>query len=92
MVRELHWAGKTFRGVDDVDPIVVYRAIGCGTLTGDTHRQVDRFGVRIANAAYLSCELREISYGGQNTIAMVYDAIDYFRGYLCDHTQMEQEE
>jgi hypothetical protein len=21
---ELHWAGKTFRGVDDVDPIVVY--------------------------------------------------------------------
>ena len=27
-MKELHWAGKTFRGVDDVDPIVVYDAEG----------------------------------------------------------------
>jgi len=65
-LKELNWAGKKFRSKDDVDPVVVY----------------DSENKRVWSADWGHAQLREMSYEGKNTIAMVYDnfpIIDYFR-------------
>jgi len=62
----LGWAGKTFRGRDDVDPIVSRQA----------------GGGRAANPVMGSASLRQVEYRGVVTATMVYDKhpiFDHFR-------------
>ncbi|HYF25169.1 MAG TPA: DUF4334 domain-containing protein [Baekduia sp.] len=62
----MHWAGKEFRSVDDVDPIVVRNAAG------------EREASPILGAA----TLRAVAYRGVVTATMVYDkhpVFDHFR-------------
>lgn len=67
----LGWAGKTFRGRNDVDPIV--------------SRQAD--GSRVANPIMGAAALRRVEYRGVVTATMVYDKhaiFDHFRGVNAD--------
>ncbi|MBC7171118.1 MAG: DUF4334 domain-containing protein [Polyangiaceae bacterium] len=67
----LQWVGKTFRGANDVDPIV--------SRTGD--------GKREANPVLGSASLRAVSYRGVVTATMVYDQhpiFDHFRRITDD--------
>ncbi len=67
----LGWAGKTFRGRNDVDPIV--------------SRQAD--GSRKANPVMGSASLRRVEYRGVVTATMVYDKhaiFDHFRAVAAD--------
>lgn len=62
----LGWAGKTFRGADDVDPIV------CRTADGG----------REANPVLGAASLRAVEHRGVVTATMVYDkhpVFDHFR-------------
>jgi Domain of unknown function (DUF4334)/GXWXG protein len=62
----LRWAGKAFRGADDVDPIVV----------------LDDGGARVASDVMGSATLRRVEYRGVVTATMVYDRhaiFDHFR-------------
>ena len=62
----LNWAGKTFRGRDDVDPIVCH-AEGGG---------------REANPIMGTASIRTVEYRGVATATMVYDShpiFDHFR-------------
>jgi Domain of unknown function (DUF4334)/GXWXG protein len=62
----LRWAGKAFRGADDVDPIVV----------------LDESDSRVASDVMGSAVLRRVEYRGVVTATMVYDRhpiFDHFR-------------
>ena len=62
----LRWAGKAFRGRDDVDPIVVR----------------DRDGARTASDVMGAATIRMVEYRGVVTATMVYDrhpVFDHFR-------------
>ncbi|KAF7532758.1 hypothetical protein G7054_g7703 [Neopestalotiopsis clavispora] len=61
-----NWAGKTFRTVEDVDPIVLYNDAGA----------------RIWCKDYGNAQLREVKFRGIISAAMIYDnfpIIDSFR-------------
>ncbi|TEA13139.1 hypothetical protein C8034_v004752 [Colletotrichum sidae] len=65
-LRDFKWAGKDFRSVDDVDPIMFY----------------DAEGKRTWLSKYGHARLREVKFRGVVTAAMVYDnfpIIDAFR-------------
>src|SRR3712207_9049495 len=67
----LRWAGKAFRGVDDVDPIVVH---------GDD-------GARQASEVMGAATLRMVEFRGVVTATMVYDRhpiFDHFRRVADD--------
>ncbi|PHH78441.1 hypothetical protein CDD80_6848 [Ophiocordyceps camponoti-rufipedis] len=69
-LRDMKWVGKTFRSHTDVDPVVVD----------------DEAGGRKLNEAWGHAELKELTFGGRNTIAMVYNSFpitDYFH-YVND--------
>ncbi|KAI8274171.1 hypothetical protein K4K60_010005 [Colletotrichum sp. SAR11_57] len=71
-LRTFKWAGKDFRSVDDVDPIMVYGDEGKRTWLSD----------------YGHARIREVKYRGVVTAAMVYDKfpiIDAFR-YVDENT------
>lgn len=60
------WVGKSFRGADDVDPIIVH----------------DAEGRRVASSAMGKARLRLVSYRGVSTATMLYDRhpiLDHFR-------------
>lgn len=62
----LRWAGKAFRGADDVDPIV----------------SLDEEGRRVANPVLGAASLRAVEFRGVVTATMVYDKhpiFDHFR-------------
>jgi hypothetical protein len=62
----LRWAGKDFRGPEDVDPIVSY----------------DDGGARVVNDVLGSARLRAVEYRGVVTATMAYDRhpiLDHFR-------------
>ncbi|KAI9739984.1 MAG: hypothetical protein M1818_005040 [Claussenomyces sp. TS43310] len=64
--KELRWAGKTFRGVDDVDPMVA----------------LDANGKRVWMEEIGHARLREVKYKGLVSTAMIYNQypiIDHFR-------------
>ena len=66
MAGETRWAGKDFRSVDDVDPIINYND------NGD----------RVFDADWGHASLREMVYRGVASIAMIYDnkpIFDHFR-------------
>ncbi|KAJ7078662.1 hypothetical protein C8R44DRAFT_992701 [Mycena epipterygia] len=65
-LKKIDWAGKTFRALDDVYPVIVQ---GEG-------------GKRVSVEKYGRARLREIKFRGLVSAAMVYDdipIIDYFR-------------
>lgn len=67
----MQWIGKSFRGRDDVDPIV--------------SRGAD--GARVANPIMGSASLRRVEYRGVVTATMVYDKhpiFDHFRKVDAD--------
>ncbi|KAF8214899.1 hypothetical protein K438DRAFT_1562002, partial [Mycena galopus ATCC 62051] len=71
-LKNIKWAGKTFRTADDVDPIVVY---------GERRR-------RILFEPYGRARVREVKFRGVVSAAMIYDnkpIIDYFR-YVDENT------
>ncbi|TDZ33239.1 hypothetical protein C8035_v011448 [Colletotrichum spinosum] len=71
-LRDFKWAGKDFRSVDDVDPIMFY----------------DADGKRTWLSKYGHARLREVKFRGVVTAAMVYDnfpIIDAFR-YVDENT------
>ena len=66
MLDQLRWDGKTFRGRDDVDPIVV----------------LDEAGARTRSDVMGSATIRMVEYRGVVTATMVYDrhpTFDHFR-------------
>ena len=66
MLDQLRWDGKTFRGRDDVDPIVV----------------LDESGARTRSDVMGSATIRLVEYRGVVTATMVYDkhpVFDHFR-------------
>lgn len=66
MLDQLRWAGKTFRGRDDVDPIVVH----------------DASGARAASDVMGAATIRMVEFRGVVTATMVYDkhpVFDHFR-------------
>ena len=66
MLDQLRWAGKTFRGRDDVDPIVVH----------------DDSGARVASDVMGAATVRMVEFRGVVTATMVYDrhpVFDHFR-------------
>ena len=72
MLDRLRWAGKTFRGRDDVDPIVV----------------LDDAGQRTASDVMGAATVRMVEFRGVVTATMVYDqhpVFDHFRR-LSDET------
>ncbi|KAL8801695.1 MAG: hypothetical protein Q9182_004289 [Xanthomendoza sp. 2 TL-2023] len=65
-LKETKWAGKDFRGVDDVDPIMTF----------------DDKGGRFWNEEWGHASLREMVYRGKSSVAMIYDTkpiFDHFR-------------
>jgi predicted ATPase with chaperone activity len=67
---DLHWAGKTFHSINDVDPIIV------------REQQPDGSVKRVANGIMGKARLREVKYNGVVSAAMIYNErpiIDYFR-------------
>jgi len=69
--KELRWAGKAFRSVDDVDPMVVY----------------NDEGKRVWMESIGSARLREVKYRGTVSTAMIYNShpiIDNFRRVTDD--------
>ena len=63
---KLRWVGKTFRGRDDVDPMIC----------------LDENGDRQASPVMGSATLRQVEYRGVTTATMVYDnhpVFDHFR-------------
>ncbi|CCF39633.1 hypothetical protein CH063_10414 [Colletotrichum higginsianum] len=71
-LRNFKWAGKDFRSVDDVDPIMRY----------------DKDGKRTWLSEYGHARVREVRFRGVVTASMVYDKfpiIDSFR-YVDDNT------
>ncbi|KAL9600479.1 MAG: hypothetical protein Q9219_003130 [cf. Caloplaca sp. 3 TL-2023] len=70
---KVRWAGKDFRGVDDVDPIMVY----------------DDNGKRVWNEEWGHASLREMVFRGVTSTAMIYDIkpiFDHFRYVTEDLT------
>ncbi|KAB8202249.1 hypothetical protein BDV34DRAFT_237097 [Aspergillus parasiticus] len=70
LLKEMKWAGKDFRSVDDGDPIMVH----------------DAEGNRIWKEDWGHCSLREMVYRGVTSTAMIYDQkpiFDHFR-YVTD--------
>jgi hypothetical protein len=66
MLDKLRWAGKRFRGVDDVDPMIC----------------LDESGARVASDVMGDAVLRRVEYRGVVTATMVYDKhpiFDHFR-------------
>jgi len=66
MLKQMKWAGKNFRSVDDVDPIIVY---------GDD-------GKRVWKEEWGHARVRQVKYRGKVSAAMIYDnhpIIDSFR-------------
>jgi hypothetical protein len=71
MLDRLRWAGKTFRGRDDVDPIVV----------------LDDAGQRTASDVMGAATVRMVEFRGVVTATMVYDkhpVFDHFRRLADD--------
>ncbi|KAF7348293.1 FAD binding domain-containing protein [Mycena sanguinolenta] len=71
-MKTIKWAGKTFRTVDDVDPIVVYGEGRKRTLFKDGGH----------------ARIREVNFRGVTSAAMIYDSkpiIDHFR-YVDENT------
>lgn len=71
MLDELRWAGKTFRGPDDVDPMVC----------------LDEHGERQPSDVMGGATLRRVEYRGVATATMVYDRhpiFDHFRRVSVD--------
>ncbi|WYZ41152.1 hypothetical protein EsH8_V_000047 [Colletotrichum jinshuiense] len=71
-LRDFRWAGKDFRSIDDVDPIMRYEDDGKRTWLSD----------------YGHARVREVKFRGVATAAMVYDKfpiIDAFR-YVDENT------
>ncbi|KAL8731040.1 MAG: hypothetical protein Q9166_003691 [cf. Caloplaca sp. 2 TL-2023] len=65
-LKETRWAGKDFRGIDDVDPIMI----------------LDDKDRRIWNAEWGHASLREMVFRGVTSVAMIYDnkpIFDHFR-------------
>ncbi|KAL2825547.1 hypothetical protein BJY01DRAFT_256234 [Aspergillus pseudoustus] len=74
---DVHWEGKTFRSVNDVDPIIV--------RDGNGKRVVNGF---MGKARVEGEQIREVKYNGVVSAAMIYNEkpiIDYFRK-INDHT------
>ncbi|KAJ5691905.1 hypothetical protein N7462_001328 [Penicillium macrosclerotiorum] len=70
MLNDMRWAGKNFRSIEDVDPVVIYKDDGS----------------RRWNEDYGHARLRQVEFRGVVSTAMVYDdfpIIDYFR-YVND--------
>ncbi|KAE8420454.1 hypothetical protein BDV36DRAFT_293342 [Aspergillus pseudocaelatus] len=70
LLKDMKWAGKDFRSVDDGDPIMVY----------------DAEGNRVWREDWGHCSLREMVYRGVTSTAMIYDQkpiFDHFR-YVTD--------
>lgn len=68
----LKWAGKDYRSVDDVDPIMIY----------------DDSGKRTWYSEYGHARIREVKFRGTVSAAMIYDKfpiIDVFK-YVDDNT------
>ncbi|PLB47790.1 hypothetical protein P170DRAFT_410112 [Aspergillus steynii IBT 23096] len=68
---DFKWAGKDFKSLDDVNPIMVY----------------DKDGNRTWLEEYGHARLREVKFRGTVTAAMIYDKfpiIDYFRAVTPD--------
>ncbi|KAL8782179.1 MAG: hypothetical protein Q9213_005615 [Squamulea squamosa] len=73
-LKKVRWAGKDFRGVDDVDPIMVF----------------DEEGKRVWNEEWGHASLREMVFRGVTSVAMIYDIhpiFDHFR-YVSEDTVM----
>jgi Domain of unknown function (DUF4334)/GXWXG protein len=71
---QLKWAGKDFRSVNDVDPVMVYRKDGAR--------------VWLSNLGH--AQIREVKFRGVVTAAMVYDKqpiIDAFR-FIDENTML----
>ncbi|KAL1961579.1 hypothetical protein VTN77DRAFT_1431 [Rasamsonia byssochlamydoides] len=68
---QMKWAGKSFRSLDDVDPMIVY----------------DEEGKRRWNETYGHARVREVRFRGVVSAAMIYDSfpiIDSFRAVKDD--------
>ncbi|KAJ5553242.1 hypothetical protein N7494_002620 [Penicillium frequentans] len=66
LLKTVKWAGKNFRTVDDVEPIMLY----------------DEAGARVWAKDYGNAQLRELKFRGVISTAMIYDKlpiIDSFR-------------
>ncbi|OGM49832.1 hypothetical protein ABOM_001481 [Aspergillus bombycis] len=71
LLKEMRWAGKEFRSVDDGDPIMVY----------------DAEGNRVWKKDWGHCSLREMVYRRVTSTTMIYDEkpiFDHFR-YVSDN-------
>ncbi|KAL8704439.1 MAG: hypothetical protein Q9201_002397 [Fulgogasparrea decipioides] len=65
-LKKMRWAGKDFRGVDDVDPIIVF----------------DDNDKRVWDEEWGNASLREMVFRGVTSTAMIYDnkpIFDHFR-------------
>lgn len=96
----MQWAGKDFRGVDDVDPVMVLKDgarvwesefghARVRLLSGPLHTDELRSAKRANQNTYYP-QLREVKFRGQVSAAMVYDnlpIIDQFR-YVDQDTVM----
>ncbi|KAI9925908.1 hypothetical protein ASPWEDRAFT_586207 [Aspergillus wentii DTO 134E9] len=72
LLQAMRWAGKTFRSVDDADPIVT----------------LDDAGNRIWKEEYGNAVVREMAFRGVVSAAMIYDTkpiMDHFR-YVDEKT------
>ncbi|KAL2784922.1 hypothetical protein BJX66DRAFT_315982 [Aspergillus keveii] len=70
-LNDLHWAGKTFHSINDVDPIIVRETQPDGSVK------------RVVNGVMGKARIREVKYNGVVSAAMIYNErpiIDYFRG------------
>jgi hypothetical protein len=71
-LKDLHWDGKNFRSVDDVDPVIVK----------------DSNGKRVVNKNFGNAILREIIYRDVLSTSMIYNnlpILDHFR-YINKNT------
>ncbi|KAI8376095.1 uncharacterized protein BYT42DRAFT_614880 [Radiomyces spectabilis] len=69
---EMRWAGKCFRTVNDIDPVMVY----------------DDNGNRVHKKEFGQAQLRQVEYHGVVSACMIYDTMpimDHFR-YLNEET------
>ncbi|KAM0199691.1 hypothetical protein ACHAPA_012226 [Fusarium lateritium] len=67
LLKTNNWAGKNFRTVDDVEPIVLY----------------DDAGVRVWSKNYGNAQLREVNFRGVVSAAMIYDNFPIIDSFRC---------
>lgn len=87
----LKWAGKDYRSVDDVDPIMIYDDSGKRSWYSEYgHARVssELQGIPVQGYAADRSQIREVKFHGTVSAAMIYDKfpiIDVFK-YVDDNT------